>query len=284
MQSSVQEGSLHQGDQDLRSESTNWILYLLKKATGHPHRRGPQQGQTALQLRSAVSLQTLCRPRQLVYTAWWHTTSLFVRIIHTHTLGCMTSLGHVLCLGSQASEVLVDSWAGVVPLEGACDDCDHVSRVQTALCKNWDTSQIVCKDSEGGMGWGRGRGRKFRPQLPKADRVLKFQSPPTPSSAVGTGCPRGKESDEMWGNHVAWRVRAERPPHGPELHTQKGGGQITGCCQNKRMFPRITVHLGAAGVRRCLVSWPAISCQTGRTKWDEMKVQGSTQLAVVKVG
>lgn len=54
-------------------------------------------------------------------------------------------------------------------------------------------------------------------------QLLKFQSPPTPPSAVGTAGHKGRGSDEMWGNHVAWRVRAGGPPLGTALHAQKGG-------------------------------------------------------------
>ena len=54
-------------------------------------------------------------------------------------------------------------------------------------------------------------------------QLLKFQSPPTPPSAVGTAGHKGRGSDEMWGNHVAWRVRAGGPPLGPAPHAQKGG-------------------------------------------------------------
>lgn len=55
----------------------------------------------------------------------------------------------------------------------------------------------------------------------------------------------------MWGNHVAWRVKSNRR----ELHTiTQGRGQLSNCCQNKSMFPRITVH---SGLQVCRVVWSA---------------------------
>lgn len=61
-------------------------------------------------------------------------------------------------------------------------------------------------------------------------------------------------------------------------------GKLGFWVQRRRMFPQLTVYLGVAGEERQLVSWPTVSCQTGRSKWAEMKVQGSAQLAVVKAG
>lgn len=76
-----------------RCEHSNRELWLLQKVTGLLHRREPQHRQAALKLRSAVSLQTFCRPGQLVYTGWWHTTTLLPGL-YIRTRCGMTSRGH----------------------------------------------------------------------------------------------------------------------------------------------------------------------------------------------
>lgn len=95
-----------------------------------------------------------------------------------------------------------------------------------------------------GLGLGLGGGKEIQASAPNPT-TLEVPEPSHATERCWHGCPQGKESDEMWGNHVAWRVRA-RGLHMDQCstRTEQGRGQITDCCQNKCMFPWITVHLG----------------------------------------
>lgn len=151
--------------------------------------------------------------------------------IHTYTLknGIM---GTCFVSGKPSlREALVGSWEGVKSLGGVCDDCGHISRVQTALCLNWDASQIACKDCKRRRGeeeWGgvfgvgleAARRRKKLMLWLQTWRLLKFKCLPTPPTATGTAAHEGRRGDEMWGKHVAWQARGLSASAGA-LHTQK---------------------------------------------------------------
>lgn len=162
---------------------------------------------------------------------------------------------------------------------GAWDGCGRARGIQTALCMNWDAYKDSWGRNRVGSGVSR-RGRKFRPWV-QSQQVLRFQSSPIPPNTVGTAVHKGRRvmkcRETMWLAHYGIDSWIGAP------HT-RGRGQITGCCQNKHVSTMDNSAFRAAGVQSCLVSWPTISCQTGKAKWAEMKVQGNTQLAVVKVG
>lgn len=82
------------------------------------------------------------------------------------------------------------------------------------------------------MGWGLARGVGGSVKGGNSD--LGFQTPASsevsePSHATKCcqhGCPQGKESDEMWGNRVAWRVGGrgfQMDQRSTHTHTLKGG-------------------------------------------------------------
>lgn len=131
----------------------------------------------------------------------------FAWIIHAHMLwrditgSCLVSGKPGLGGFSEQSS------RGCVP-GGAYDGSDHVSRAQTALCINCDTSQ-----GEGRMGWGWGQPReggnlrKFRPLL-QTQRLYKYEGPPHPPSTVGMAARKGRSVMKWGGNRVAWRAKA----------------------------------------------------------------------------
>lgn len=130
--------------------------------------------------------------------------------LYTHSRSSMTSQGQALCDSGCFSGQLS---RGHVP--GGCVWRGSVTRLrvgaQNDLCPNWGASQI--------------------------GSLLM------PLCAAGVAAHKATRVMKCGGNHAAWQ-EASAPTSAPcpqgDFFLGGGGCQITGCCQNKHTFPRVT--------------------------------------------
>lgn len=116
-------------------------------------KRSPERD-LATKPRSAVSFQMFWIPRQSVYIAWWHTTTVTPGLC-IRTRSRTASWGRALCLEPQRG-FSGQMRRGHVPGGGIVTTVGHISRIQTPLCLNRDASQIACKGCHGETGLGLG--------------------------------------------------------------------------------------------------------------------------------